>query len=106
MLYTALILGFGIPLYLLPTPFKEQGFWATCYNNTLGSNLFRSVQNVVEPYLGGALRLFVKNAKDTGVDRDPQRTMLHISSSMPDGATMAQMNEAMRDFEHFLAQFV
>ena len=50
-----LLLGFGLPVFLLPEKLDGEGRWEKFYNETLGSSMYKeSVKPVVDKALGGA----------------------------------------------------
>ena len=105
------ILGFGLPIQLLPTVLKddkgvqETKGWRGFYNRTVGGNWYQSKgKPVIEPALGGTLRLFTKNSARFGF-RDPSRLQININAYMPEGSTIEQMNEAMKSMENYLSQY-
>ena len=105
------ILGFGIPVQLLPTVLKdEKGIqesegWRGFYNKTVGGNWYQSkAKQVVEPLLGGTMRLFTKNSSRFGF-RDPSRLSISIRAYMAEGSTVEQMNEVMKSMENYLSQY-
>ena len=115
---TALILGFGIPVQLLPTklgqpkyygqPVDSLNRWQEFYNKTIGGEFYQTkVKKWVEPALGGSMRLFAKNALGGGggFREDNQRTVLSINAALPEGCTIHQLNDAIRDMETFLSGF-
>ena len=112
--WALLILGigaFGLPIQFLPTVLKDekgtqytQG-WQGFYNQTVGGNWYQSkAKPVVEPMLGGTLRLFTKNSSRFGF-RDPGRLSIRINASMPEGATVEQMNAVMKSMENYISQY-
>jgi multidrug efflux pump subunit AcrB len=56
-----LILGFGLPVFMLPDKLEGSEKWKETYNKTLGSEFYKET---IKPYadniLGGTLRLFVQ----------------------------------------------
>ncbi len=102
------VLGFGLPLHTLPSKYqKEENRFQRIYNKTIGSNLYQNkIKKYAEPVLGGSLRLFQKKAGlGGGFYRDPARPELGIHASMPDGCTIAQLNEIVKFMENYLSQF-
>jgi multidrug efflux pump subunit AcrB len=93
------ILGFGLPLFMLPTKWEGQ----TWYNQTIGSELY---QEKLRPYVdrltGGALRLFVLRVYERSGYRSPERTQLYVYAQLPHGNTLNDMNRIMQGMEHYL----
>lgn len=102
------VLFFGLPVFLLPEKIEKASFWATNYNSIFGSEVYNQTLRVpVNTYLGGALFLFINNKGQHSRhdDDDKQRVSLNINISMPNGATLSQMNEISLDFERYLKGF-
>lgn len=112
VLITVFILGFGIPVQLLPEKIKDKetnkdavGFFPELYNKTLGSTIYREkIKPVAEPVLGGSMRLFAKKYNSSSF-RMPERTSLYIRASMPEGCTIGQLNDLMLKMENYLSQY-
>ncbi len=109
----AVIWGFGLPTFLIPEEIKinrrrgeEPSFWSDFYNSTLGNQTY---VNMVRPWvnriLGGSLYYFSSYMDKSNMDWDDQQTHLRVTMSMPDGATLEQMNKVFLDWENFLAKF-
>ncbi|MFA5849397.1 MAG: efflux RND transporter permease subunit [Bacteroidales bacterium] len=109
-----LVLGFGLPVNLLPNKMDEKikgeeetRKMAVVYNKTIGSPFYQNnLKDIVEKSLGGSLRLFLKNMRGRGLgNREPSRNILSISASMPAGCTVQQLNEIVVYMENYLSQF-
>jgi multidrug efflux pump subunit AcrB len=101
-----LILGFGLPLHLLPKEMKGEGFIEKTYNNTLGNEWFyNEIKPTIEKILGGSLRLFTENVYENSHYTDPERTTLRVTGSMPDGCTIEQLNEVIMKMENYISSF-
>jgi len=101
------ILGFGLPLYMLPDTIKKETTAALFYNKTIGSDFYRdNIKPIVEKSTGGALRLFTQNSlnKSSGF-RELQEIILYIEISLPKGTTILQMNELCVKLEKYIATF-
>lgn len=106
------ILGFGLPVHLLPDKIEpkkgeEANFWMDTYNKTIGSKWYQSkMKKPVEYALGGALRPFAKNVSMYyyGAGSTPRPT-LNITARMPEGCTVQQLNDIMVVMENYLSQF-
>lgn len=97
-----MLLAFGLPVFMLPNQIKG---W-TWYNNTLGSDYYvEHVKPWVNRVLGGTLRLFMWYVYEGSTFRDEQEVRLYVNARMPEGATIQQMNEAMKQVERYLGQF-
>ncbi len=101
-----LVLGFGIPIHLLPNEIKGADRWALLYNKTLGDKFFtESVRPMAEKILGGTLRVFTKEIFADSYYAEPMKTVLHVRGSMPEGCTVQQLNEIIGMMENFISQF-
>jgi multidrug efflux pump subunit AcrB len=90
---------FGFPIFFLPSRWEGQEW----YNKTLGNETYlEHVRPWVDKISGGALRMFVKGAYERFSYRDPEQSRLIVSSSLPYGSTLEQMNTIIKTFEDFL----
>jgi multidrug efflux pump subunit AcrB len=102
-----LILGFGLPVFLLPNKIEGKSRWAGIYNKTLGSPWYtEKAKPIVDKALGGSLRLFVQFVYE-GSQWNPnrERTTLNVYANMPPGSTIVQMNQSMEALEQYLSGF-
>ena len=95
--------GLGIPLHWLPDKLEPEdneqplNHWQKTYNSTLGNPTFvNDVKPVLEKVFGGSLYLFSSYMEEQEFDWDNNRTKLTVNVSMPDGATLEQMNRVFR----------
>jgi multidrug efflux pump subunit AcrB len=102
-----IVLGFGIPVHLLPSKYhKEENGFQKVYNKTIGSQFYQNkLKSVVEKSLGGSLRLFNKNRSFGSPYREPGREELSIVASLPDGSTIQQLNDIVTHMENYLTLF-
>lgn len=111
-----LVLGFGLPVHLLPNKMEEKSKGpdpdeksnglAVAYNKTIGSSFYQNnLKGIVEKSLGGSLRLFLQNMRGGSFYREPQRATLFINASMPEGCTVQQLNDIVVYMENYLTQF-
>ncbi len=109
-----IILAFGIPVYMLPPKIKDkknkdkdrEGFFPELYNKTIGSPFYQNtLKPIIDPALGGSLRLFTEHVFNGNYYSDPQRTRLSVRASMPEGCTVHQLNEVILKMENFLSQY-
>ena len=97
-----IILAFGIPVFMLPNKIDNWDW----YNQTLGSEWYvEKVKPNVNKWLGGTLRLFVWYVYEGANYKQPSETVLYIQGSMPNGATLAQMNAVYEQIDAYLGQF-
>ncbi|WKD85066.1 Swarming motility protein SwrC [Polaribacter huanghezhanensis] len=104
---TIIILGFGIPFFLLPQKMeKNNTFFEKTYNTTLGNEWYReNVRPYLDTYLGGSFRLFNAYVFGDAYYGRNEETKLYVTASMEKGATVHQMNEAFLVIENYLNQF-
>lgn len=99
------ILGFGIPVHWLPAQVEKEGSWAEIYNRSLGSSFFNSLRPTLEKVVGGSLRMFSVNVYEKFFYSDPERTSLFVRASMPEGCTVQQLNETVKQMENYICRF-
>lgn len=101
------ILGFGLPVFMIPNTVERNKSYAETYNRIFSSEWFLKVQPWMNRILGGSLRLFVEGGGgDWRHDEEARaRTALNVNLTMPHGATLQQMNEAFEKLENFVAGF-
>ena len=101
-----LLLGFGLPVFLLPEKLEGDGKWETFYNKTLGSPAYKeSVKPVVNKVLGGSLRLFVQKVYEGSYFTRNEEVVLYANANLPNGSTLEQMNALMKRMETYLSGF-
>ncbi len=101
-----LLLGFGLPVFLLPAKIETQAPFANLYNKTLGSLWYiENVKPILDKALGGTLRLFVQNVFENAYYGKLEKTTLYVVAQMPYGSTIDQMNDLAISAEKYLKQF-
>lgn len=102
-----MLLGFGLPLFMLPERIEGETWWAQTYNQTLGSEFYnRTLRDKVNKYAGGGLYLYINGMGNSGGGSgEEDRVRLHVHVTMPNGATLEQMDAVVREFEDFLTRF-
>lgn len=86
-----------------PTPLSG---WKIVYNKTLGSSFYlEKLRPNIDMFLGGTLYLFIKNVYSGSYMVDRAETKLSVYASMPNGATLEQMNFLIIQMEKYLLQF-
>lgn len=108
--FTALVLAFGIPVFMLPEKIEKpekKGKWAEVYNKVFDNPTYREkVKPIVDKALGGTLRLFVEKVYDGSYfSRGNDETILYVNATLPNGSTLEQMNELIRKMEVYLSEF-
>lgn len=102
----AVVLGFGLPVFLLPQEIKSAGFWADAYNATIGHSVYQyKYREWVDVFLGGALFSFVNNVEHGEFAEDRKEIELRVTGQFPKGTKIEQVNEAFLKLETYLKQF-
>lgn len=101
------VLGFGIPVFLIPATVEREKPYAEVYNRIFSSEWYLTARPWIDKMLGGSLRLFIKGGGGDWLKEEQERarTSLRLTMSMPHGATLEQMNEAFLKVENFVAGF-
>lgn len=101
-----LLLGFGLPVFLLPEKLEGEGKWIERYNKTLGSSTYKEkVKPVVDKALGGSLRLFVQKVYEGSYFSRNEEVVLYANANLPNGSTLEQMNTLVKCVETYLSGF-
>lgn len=103
-----IILGFGLPVFLIPTTIERDKKGAEVYNKIFSSELYLKIKPWTDKILGGSLRLFIVGGGGEWMKDDKEqraRTSLRMTLTMPHGATLLQMNEAFLKIENFVSGF-
>ncbi|MCL2074082.1 MAG: efflux RND transporter permease subunit [Marinilabiliaceae bacterium] len=105
--WTMFVLGFGLPLFMLPNKIENDSRFADIYNKTIGSQWYsEKAKPIVDKIFGGSLRLFVQFVYEGSQwNNTRERTTLYMYAYMPPGATITQMNKTIEDIEKYLMQF-
>lgn len=100
------ILAFGFPVFLLPEKVEGESKWASLYNSTFGSERYKNdIKPIVDRALGGSLRLFAEKVGNGSYwGRGDNEPMISINATLPNGATLSQMDALMTKMENFLSQ--
>ena len=100
------VLGFGLPLYMIPDKWVGKEWYHKIYNSTLGSGWYReNMKPWTDKITGGALRLFTEKVFEGSYFRTPEETSLYITATMPRGTTLSQANDIVSGMETYLKQF-
>ena len=101
-----LLLGFGLPVFLLPEKLEGEGKWVERYNKTLGSSTYKEkVKPIVDKALGGSLRLFVQKVYEGSYFSRNEEVVLYANANLPNGSTLEQMNTLVKRVETYLSGF-
>ncbi|MCM1354983.1 MAG: efflux RND transporter permease subunit [Staphylococcus sp.] len=101
------LLAFGLPVFMIPEKVEGEGRVAQAYNDIFGSSTYKeTVRPITDVALGGTLRLFVEKVYNGSYwDRDPGEPVLSINATLPNGATLEQMNTLIQKMERYLGGF-
>lgn len=98
------LLGFGLPVFLLPQKWEGKAWYHNWYNASLGSEYYQlEIKPLADKWLGGALRLFVTGVAENSGYRTLEKTTLFVHATMPLGTTLAQMNTVVAEVEDYLS---
>lgn len=107
LVYTFLVLLFGLPVFLLPEKLEGEGQLVGWYNGVFDSRFYKEkIKPTIDKALGGTLRLFVEDVYNGSYfNRGEAETVLTVAASMPNGTTLDQMNELIKKMETYLTGF-
>lgn len=102
-----LLLGFGLPVFMLPEKMEGEGKWAEYYNKVFDNPTYKEkVKPIVNVALGGSLRLFVEKVYEGSYfNRDEGEVVLSVYATLPNGSTLEQMNVLIKKMETYLSDF-
>lgn len=107
IVFITVILLFGLPVFLMPEKIEKDGVLALLYNRTIGSDFYKDkLKTPINNALGGTWRLFVQKVYNgsyfTG---GREETSLFVGATLPNGATLEQMNFLVQNMEKYISQF-
>lgn len=102
-----LLLGFGLPVFMLPEKMEGEGKWVEYYNKVFDNPTFKDKVNpVINKALGGSLRLFAEKVYEGSYfNRDEGEVVLSVYATLPNGSTLEQMNVLIKRMETYLSDF-
>lgn len=102
-----LLLGFGLPVFMLPDKLEGESRWVEFYNKTFDNSTYKEkIKPIVDKVLGGSLRLFVdKVYEGSYFNRDEGEVVLSVYATLPNGSTLEQMNALVKKMETYLTDF-
>lgn len=104
--FTAVVLLFGFPVFLLPDKIEKETPFAERYNKIFDNAAYKEkVKPIVNKALGGTLRLFTEKVFQGSYFTRSEEVVLTITASMPNGTTLAQMNALIEKMERYLSGF-
>ena len=106
-----LVAAFGLPLCVLPekvagnVPPERQTLLQKAYNSIMSWPPYADNRRTVDKVLGSSFALF-NSALDRGdFYREPGRDVLYIQAGMPEGCSLAQLDNVVRSMENYLSGF-
>ncbi|MFC0513009.1 efflux RND transporter permease subunit [Mucilaginibacter angelicae] len=94
-----IVLLFGIPTFMLPRQIEGNDI----YNSTIGSNLYNeSLRPILDPLLGGSLRLFYESLAKDSFNSDMSETKLLVMCDTGVGSNINDMNSILAIMEDYL----
>lgn len=100
------VIGFGLPLFMMPKEIDAETTGAKIYNAVFGSETYQEkIRPIADVALGGALRLFVEKVYNGSYWSDTNETILTVYATLPYGSTIEQMDELIRRMESYLTGF-
>lgn len=105
LVYIAMILIFGLPVFALPTKVEGESAFDKAYNATFGSDFYNNrLREWVDCCLGGTLRLFADKVTNGSYwNNKASEPIVSINATLPNGATLAQMEALISKMERFIA---
>lgn len=109
LVLTLIILGFGIPTFMLPRAIEDERGkkietgWAGLYNKIAGSDFVTEYRSTIDKAIGGSLRLFDASTEGYSYYREPEPNVLIIKAGMAEGCTVHQLNDLVKQMERYLA---
>lgn len=102
-----LLLGVGLPVFMLPEKMEGEGKWVEYYNKVFDNPTFKDkVKPVINKALGGSLRLFAEKVYEGSYfNRDEGEVVLSVYATLPNGSTLEQMNVLIKRMETYLSDF-
>ncbi len=108
---TAFVAAFGIPLFLLPDkvagdiPPEEQNIFQKIYNAVISKGPYADNRDIIDKVAGTSLALFDKALDRGNFYQEPGRDVLYVHAGMPEGCSVAQLNEVVKSMENYLSLF-
>lgn len=100
------ILGFGLPLFMMPKEIESDSLGAKIYNSVFGSKVYQeTIRPVTDVALGGTLRLFVDKVYNGSYWSNSDEVVLSVYATLPYGSTIEQMDALIRRMESYLSEF-
>lgn len=104
--FTVIILLFGFPVFLIPDKIENESHFATYYNKVFDNSTYKeNIKPILNKTLGGTLRLFSEKVIQGSYFTRNEETVVTITSSMPNGTTLSQMNVLVQKMERYISSF-
>lgn len=104
--FTAIVLLFGLPVFLIPDKIEKDTGFAKNYNKIFDNTTYKEkIKPIVNKALGGTLRLFSEKVYQGSYFTRSEEVVLTITASMPNGTTLPQMNSLIEKMERYLSGF-
>lgn len=104
--FTAIVLIFGLPVFLIPDKIEKDTNFAERYNKIFDNATYKEkIKPIVNKALGGTLRLFAEKVYQGSYFTRNEEVVLYITASMPNGTTLPQMNALIEKMERYLSEF-
>lgn len=104
--FTAIVLLFGLPIFLIPDKIEKETEFSKQYNKIFDNTTYKEkIKPIVNKALGGTLRLFVEKVYQGSYFTRSEEVVLTITASMPNGTTLLQMNTLIEKMERYLSTF-
>ena len=106
-----LVIAFGIPLCLLPdkvagnVPEEEQNIFQKAYNAVMTRGPYAGHRDVIDRVAGTSFAMFSRALDRADFYREPGRDLLFVHAGMPEGCSVAQLNEVVKSMENYLSLF-
>lgn len=103
--------AFGLPLFLLPekvagdVPEEEQNFFQKSYNSIMSWKPYSRNRRLIDNIAGTSFALFGKAVERSDFYREPGRDVLYVQAGMPEGCSVGQLNEVVKNMENYLSSF-
>lgn len=108
IVFAVMILAFGFPVFLIPEKIEDDDSeFARRYNGITSSTFYKETfKPIFDIVFGGTVRLFADKVPEGGYfSRDEYEPTLQIHATLPNGATLPQMNSLIANMERYLEGF-
>ena len=108
ILVVVLVVSFGIPTHLLPSPrqMEKKNKW---YDKPVRALVtwkpYAQNRSRIDAVLGSSFGFFHRAMRGSDFYRQHQEKVLSIRAAMPEGCSVVQLNEVVRAMENYLAGF-